>query len=103
MKQNEFRQRLIGSATLALEQGVVPVYIAVGAAAAMYRYIKENDKERNEANALQVLQEVSQLQAGSQLADLILDYYRDICCGATIAQLLAKADKAKFASLSNII
>ena len=64
--------RLIGSATLALEQGIVPAYIAVGAAAALRRYLAENDMEQTVANARQVLAEVSKLDGDSRLAGMIL-------------------------------
>ena len=95
--------RLIGSATLALEQGIVPAYIAVGAAAALRRYLAENDMEQTVANARQVLAEVSKLDGDSRLAGMILCRYEELIAGASLAQLLQSADKEKAASLSGII
>ena len=95
--------RLIGSAKLALEQGITPAYIAVGAAAAIHRYLKENEKTQTVENAVLVLQEVSGLQAEETLAKMILDCYGKLIGGATIRELCALADTAKAQSLKGII
>lgn len=95
--------RLIGAATLVLEQGMCPAYITVGAAAALRRYLNENGLEQTGENALQVLQDVSKLQSGDALTELILSRYSELCDGATISQLCEKADKIKGASLHNIV
>ena len=96
--------RLIGSATLALAQGVTPAYIAVGAAAGLHRYIKECEgMEQGMESARKVLQEVSGLDAQSPLAQLILPMYGKILEGATPADLRRAADTAKAASLGAII
>lgn len=96
--------RLIGSSTLALEQGITPAYIAVGAAAGLYRYIKEADgMEQGLTEAAHVLKEVSKLDANSQLAKLILAMYEKILAGATVADLRRAADGVKAATLTAII
>lgn len=96
--------RMIGSATLALEQGVTPAYIAVGAAAGVHRYIKEAEGlEQLPQTAQKVLAEVSRLEPGSILAKLILDMYEKILNGATVTDLRHAADQVKAASLGPII
>ncbi len=96
--------RLIGSATLALAQGITPAYIAVGAAAGLHRYINEAEgMQQGEAAAKQVLKEVSGLDADSVLAKMILAMYEKILAGADVAQLRRAADAVKAASLSAII
>ena len=96
--------RLIGSSLLALEQGVTPAYIAVGAAAGLYRYIKETEgMEQGMDSARQVLAEVSKLEAQSRLAQMILAMYEKILTGATVCDLRYAADAVKAASLSAII
>lgn len=96
--------RLIGSSSLALEQGITPAYIAVGAAAGLHRYINEAEgMEQGMDAAIQVLQEVSKLDAGSQLAELILSMYEKILSGATVADLRHAADEVKAQSLGAII
>ncbi len=96
--------RLIGSSALALELGITPAYIAVGAAAGLYRYIKEAEgMEQGEAAAKQVLLEVSKLDASSQLAQMILAMYQKILDGASVTDLRHAADAVKAASLTAII
>ena len=95
--------RLIGSSLLAMEQGITPAYITVGAAAGLHRYLNENEMAQTAENALKVLEEVSKLTADHTLTKLILDRYADILSGATIAELCVKADNIKFASLTNVV
>ena len=95
--------RLIGSSLLAMEQGITPAYITVGAAAGLHRYLNENEMAQTAENALKVLEEVSKLSADHALTKLILDRYADIVNGATIAELCVKADNIKFASLNNVV
>ena len=95
--------RLIGSSLLAMEQGITPAYITVGAAAGLHRYLNENEMAQTAENALKVLEEVSKLTADHALTKLILDRYADIVNGATIAELCVKADNIKFASLTNVV
>lgn len=96
--------RLIGSATLALEQGITPAYIAVGAAAGLRRYINEAEgMEQGMDAAKKVLAEVSKLSADSELAKLILGMYELILEGRSVRELMQAADEAKAASIHDII
>ena len=96
--------RLIGSSLLALAQGITPAYIAVGAAAGLFRYIKEAEgMEQGMDAAKQVLKDVSGLEADSALAALILPMYEKILSGATVADLRRAADAVKAKSLTAII
>ena len=79
--------RLIGAATLALEEGITPVWIPLGAAAGVKRYLDEEGKPQTEAAAAEVLSEVSALQAASPLRDSILGYYRMIVSGSPLSAL----------------
>lgn len=96
--------RLIGSSLLALEQGITPAYIAVGAAAGLYRYIKEAEgMEQGIDSAKQVLTDVSKLASDSQLTKMILAMYDKILAGASVADLRRVADAVKAATLTAII
>ena len=96
--------RLIGSSTLALAQGITPAYIAVGAAAGLHRYIKEAEgMEQGMDAAKQVLTEVSKLDNDSELAKLILAMYEKILAGCSVADLRHAADAVKAKSLTAII
>ena len=96
--------RLIGSSKLALEQGITPAYIAVGAAAGLYRYIKEDENlEQGMDAAKKVLTEVSGLDTEGALAQMILAMYAMILDGKSVADLRRAADAAKAKSLNAII
>ena len=94
--------RLIGSSKLALEMEITPVYIAAGAAAGVYRYIRENEMEQTLETAKKVLEEVSALKEG-KLMELILNAYEKVSAGASIAQLQAYCDEIKGNSLTEVI
>lgn len=96
--------RLIGSSGMAMDLGITPAYIAVGAAAGLHRYIHEAEgMEQGTDSAIQVLRDVSKLDTASALVKLILDMYRRILDGATIAELRRAADEVKAASMQAII
>lgn len=93
--------RMIGSSTLAMEMGVTPAYIAVGAAAAVRRYIDEAEgMEQSMENAKKVLKEVSGIESDDCI---ILKYYQMILDGASVADLRKAADEVKSESLKNVI
>ncbi len=96
--------RLIGSSLTAMEQGITPVYISVGTAAGIYRFIRESDQsEQSKERAAEVLRSVSGLEETSALAEMILSYYSMIQNGADAAKLLAAADENKKRTLGNVI
>lgn len=95
--------RLIGAGKLALQLGITPSYIAVGAAAGLRRYIAEAGAEQSMAEAKKVLQEISALDAAEPFAAMILEQYALLLDGATPAQLRRAADKSKAESLKNVI
>ena len=95
--------RLIGSATLALEEGITPAYIAVGAAAGVKRYLDEAGRPQLREEAVEVLSTVSALEPDSPLAEMILRYYEMIAEGCSLKDLRRKADECKSASLKDII
>ena len=96
--------RLIGAASLALETGVPPVYVAIGAAAGLHRYLAEADgMTQCEADAGRVLETVSGLSPDGELYRLIMDAYRLIVAGATLKELRLAADKAYSERIKGII
>ena len=94
------QDRLIGSARLAMENGQVPAYIAIGAAAGLIRLMKENGEEKA-AKAL--LCETAQLQETDALVSLIMEDYDLLTAGADIAALRRAAEQKKAASRNNIV
>ena len=94
------QDRLIGSARLAMENGQVPAYIAIGAAAGLIRLMKETGEEKA-AKAL--LCETAQLQETDALVSLIMEDYDLLTAGADIAALRRAAEQKKAASRNNIV
>lgn len=90
--------RLIGSSLLALEEGVAPAYIAVGAAAGLHRYLKENGGTPQTA-----LSEASGLGAEHPLVELVLHYYEMLAAGCDIAALAEEAENVKHAAMKEIL
>ena len=95
--------RLIGSSRLALEQGITPAYIVVGAGAALHRYLKEQGQDQTVENAEAVLREVSKVDPAGEQGQLILNVYRMILQGASLADLCQAAVEVKAASCSQVI
>lgn len=96
------QDRLIGSSTLALENGVTPAYISIGAAAGLHRYLAENSKQ-GESEAAEVLQNVCGLEKDSTLYKMILDMYCLILNSMSLGQLRRAADAVVAQSLNDVI
>ena len=94
---------MIGSSTLVIENGDVPAYIAIGAAAGLKRFVDEQSLAQCEQNAAKLLSDNAGLAQDSVLFNLIMDMYRMIITGASIGQLRRAADKLKAANRSNVI
>ena len=88
------QDRLIGSATLCMEQGITPAFLCVGAAGAVYEYLKQNDLEQTQTNASESLKTLSGLTNGD-LRDQILEYYAMFAAGESVANIRRAAQKNK--------
>jgi len=95
--------RLIGSSLLAMEEGITPAYIAVGAAAGLRRYLDENGGIQSPEGAKAALLEVSGLAEDHKLAQLILHYYRMILDGCSLLKLMQEAEKQKHAGMEAVV
>ena len=95
------KDRLIGASTLALEMGITPAYIAIGAAAALCRYL--NEAEDKTLTATDVIKTVCALDENSELAKLILDMYELIKNGKSLKDIRRAADKISASKLVNVI
>ena len=95
--------RLVGAGKLALQQGIAPCHIAVGAAAGVRRYLAENGKDQSMDNALEVLVQVSGLSGEEKLTQMILAMYKMILEGSTIADLRKAAGRLQAENLQNAI
>ena len=95
--------RLIGSSLLCLEMGVMPAYIAVGAAGAVYCYLSEAGTEQSYDAAKRVLREISGLPDGHALTELILQMYGLYLEGETTAMMRRYAQKIKVTNMREVI
>lgn len=97
------QDRLIGSAMLVEKTGEIPAYIAVGAAAGLYRFVSESNMEQSRANAENLLLQTSGLEENSYLAEMILHIYQMIVDGSGISELRCYADQQKAKHRANVI
>lgn len=95
--------RLIGASLLAMEQGMTPAYIAVGAAGAVYRYLNEAGTEQSMDAAANVLREVSGLTDDHALMQMILQMCAYFLEGEPVCALRRAAQALKSQGLKNII
>ena len=95
------KDRLIGSSSLALEMGVTPAYIAIGAAAGLCRYMNESEDKTITADA--VIESVCELDKNGELAQLILEMYELIKAGKTFGELRRIADQQVAKKLKKIV
>ncbi len=96
--------RLIGSSKLAIEMGVTPAYIAIGAAAGLRRYLNEVDGcEQTKECAKNVLCEHCKLDANEKLTKMILDMYQMILDGKSLAEIRRAADTVIASELGEVI
>jgi len=95
--------RLIGSSLLALEEGITPAYIAVGAAAGLRRYLQENGGVQSLEEAKTALLAVAKIESDHPLARLILAYYEMLLDGCSLAALVTKADGLKHENMQPVV
>jgi len=72
----------------------MPTYICVGAAGAVYAYLKEHDCEQTIKNATETLEQLSAITDG-ELRALILRYYLLFAQGCTTDDLRRAAQREK--------
>lgn len=85
--------RLIGAMSGCLKYGVVPRHIAVGAAAALCRYLKDTAQLQSAENAAAALTSLSGLEADSAPANMILEMY-ELFVDGTSPKFLRKSIEA---------
>ena len=69
------RDRFAGAIRCCEDQNVKPLFASIGAAAALYRYLAENNLAQEKSEACRILEEVSQLPRDSSGSGLIVSMY----------------------------
>ena len=95
--------RLIGSARLCLEQGVAPAYLCVGAAGAVFEYLRENEREQTTEQAKAALAQLSGIVEGEELQERILAYYGLFACGESLSGIRRAAQRMKAAAVGGAV
>lgn len=83
--------RLIGAAENCLSQGIAPVYICLGAAAALHDYIKQNPDEDPKG----AFARLTGLEEDSFITRTVSEFYGMFKDGAPLCEIRAKADSIK--------
>ena len=92
--------RLIGAAKNILAEGGKPVYVCLGAAIALYDYMKQNP-DLTDAKA--ALVSLSSLDADSELAERITSFCELLMNGGSVEEAVALADSIKKADVGMIV
>ena len=87
------KDRLIGSSKLCIECGVLPVFISIGTAGAVYQCMKENGWEQSEEQAKEVLCTISGLAEEDTLCKYILSIYRLYLEGVSVREIRRHAEQ----------
>ena len=95
--------RLIGPARLCAEEGILPAYVCVGAAGAVYAYLMQSGSDQTQANATAALLALSGVGEGEPLQTLILGYYRSFADGESLGVIRRAAQRHKAASVGGAV
>jgi mannitol-1-phosphate 5-dehydrogenase len=87
--------RLIGAASFCLERQICPAFISAGAAGAVYQYLADNNREQTKEAAVEVLENISGIKAGSDLAGYILNLYGIYRNGGGAAEIRQAAEELR--------
>lgn len=86
--------RLVGAISGCLRYGIVPYHIAIGAGAALRRYLMETEQLQSMGNATAALVSLGGLDASSEAAKMILETYTMLLNG-TSPRFLRKSVEAR--------
>lgn len=84
--------RMIGSATLCLQERGLPVFICVGTAAAVYAYLQQEGQAPTRENAQNALSAIGEVGEDSPLLPCILELYGLLAQGVPLQNVLSRAD-----------
>ncbi|MBE6562102.1 MAG: mannitol dehydrogenase [Ruminococcaceae bacterium] len=92
--------RLVGASKNVLENGGKPVFVCLGAAAALYEYMKENPEE---TDAVSVLAKLSSLSAEDEVTKYIMYFYPMFKGEKPLEEILSAADALKKSETGMIV
>ncbi len=83
--------RLTGASLSVINEGSHPVYISIGTAAALYKYVKDNAVA--EVDVKNTLVSLTSLDEDSEIVRYTLELYRKFAEGTNLSDILASADE----------
>ncbi|MBP3706453.1 MAG: mannitol dehydrogenase [Clostridia bacterium] len=95
------KDRLIGASKLAIEMGITPVYISIGVAAALFRYLSEAQDKTLTPEL--ILEEVCCLKTDEELSKLVVNMFALMKNGTSLKDIRRYADKIVASKLINVI
>lgn len=97
------KDRLIGSSRLCMDQGIYPAYIFLGAAGAIYQYLKEKGEEQGREQAAKALKELSELDETDRQAKGILEFYKMFCEKKSLKEMKHRAQQIEAEHLVGVV
>lgn len=94
--------RLTGGAMNVISTGATPVFICVGAAAALYKYMKDAELDMSSASAMAEYAKLAGEPAVT-LAPMVEKFYNLFAEGQTLTEILSAADKMKHNAVGMIV
>jgi len=94
--------RLTGGAMNVISTGSTPVFICVGAAAALYKYMKDAELDMSPASAMVEYAKLAGEPAAT-LAPTVEKFYNLFTEGRTLTEILSAADKMKHEAVGMIV
>lgn len=95
--------RLAGASTFCRAAGGMPTYICVGAAGALFEYLRQSELPQTRENAEAALESLSGIDEKSDLQEPILAFYDMFATGRSIAYIRRAAQKRKAEANLNVI
>lgn len=94
--------RLTGGAMNVISTGAAPVFICIGAAAALYKYVKDAEIDTSAASAMAEYAKLAG-EPATKLAPTVEKFYTLFAEGKTLAEILSVADKMKHDAVGMIV
>ncbi len=95
--------RMIGSSLLCMEQGISPVFISIGTAGAVYRFLQEAGEPQGQEQAKKALKAVSGLKEAHPLYQYILPAYQRLADGVSVRELKSLAEDLRAEEQKEVI
>jgi len=83
------RDRFIGAINCCEKEAIKPIFISIGAAAALYCHLGEKNTPQSKENAAQTLSALSALPEGSPASELLLSVHSLMAAGKPLSEILS--------------